>query len=60
MGEYSSNALETTSYRVGINIAFGPFLVKRTNTEDTVAQECRLKFIDKEIFKIESPPGNSF
>lgn len=29
----------------------------RTGTDDTVAQECRLKFIDKEIFKIENPPG---
>lgn len=30
-----------------------------TNTEDTVSQECKLKFIDKEIFKIESPPDPS-
>ncbi|XP_015764928.1 PREDICTED: E3 ubiquitin-protein ligase UHRF1-like [Acropora digitifera] len=31
-------------------------LLLGTNTDDTVAQECRLKFIDKEIFVIESPP----
>ncbi|XP_020629479.1 E3 ubiquitin-protein ligase UHRF1-like isoform X1 [Orbicella faveolata] len=34
-------------------------LLLGTNTEDTVAQEFRLKFIDKEIFKIESPPDPS-
>lgn len=34
-------------------------LLLGTNTDDTVAQECRLKFIDKEIFKIESPPDPS-
>ena len=39
---------------------FVPSFVLRNSTEDTVAQECRLKFIDKEIFQIESPPGKSF
>ena len=39
---------------------FVPSLVLRNSTEDTVSQECRLKFIDKEIFQIESPPGKSF
>ena len=45
---------------LSINAAFMFILGLRTNTEDTVAQECKLKFIDKEIFKIESHPGNHF
>lgn len=32
-------------------------LVLRNSTEDTVAEECKIKFIDKEIFQIEGPPG---
>lgn len=31
-------------------------LLLGNSTEDTVAEECKIKFIDKEIFQIEGPP----